>query len=63
MGAAETYRKSQRDVRARLRQIGKAIDGHAERQRANSRDYGFAGDLSHVAHLLDQVERFIGLEE
>ena len=43
-----------------LQKIGEKIDAHSKRQSDRRTDWTFAGDLSHVQELLEQVNEFLG---
>jgi hypothetical protein len=53
--AAETYRNRLAEVRALLRRFEGALAIHERRQSARPSDWGFAGDLGHIAEGLREI--------
>jgi len=58
--AANMYAHNAASVAERLADIQALLAKHAERQAADARNWGYAGDLSHVDNLLAQVVHALG---
>ena len=61
--AADAYEFRAGLVRMMLAAIEKGLEAHAGREAADSRNWGFAGDLGHVSGLLGQVMGALGVVE
>jgi hypothetical protein len=55
MNAAETYRTRLAEVRDLLRRLEGSLAIHERRQCARPADWGFAGDLGHIAERLRDI--------
>lgn len=53
--AQETYRQHQQDISALTDLIEQELKRHAERAKADSKNWGFAGDLHEVKHRMIQA--------
>ena len=53
--AAETYRARLHEVRELIRRLNGAIYIHERRQSAQPGNWGFAGDLAHIAERLREI--------
>lgn len=58
--AAQACKARTATIKAQLGRIDEQLGKHAKRAAARPTDWGFAGDLEHVAQLLRQVEDFFG---
>ncbi len=58
--AAASYANRAEYIAAKLAEIQVLLAKHAERAAAKPGNWGFAGDLEHVAELLDQTANFLG---
>jgi hypothetical protein len=56
VNAAETYKTRLRDVRELIRRLDRQLTIHERRHSAQPGNWGFAGDLDHIAsHLLEAI--------
>jgi hypothetical protein len=58
--AEELYAERAKDVAQKLETIGLKLTAHAEKERLNPKDYGFAGDLAHADQILGELLEFFG---
>jgi hypothetical protein len=61
--AASAYSSRAEQVQTLLREISELIAQHQVKQQANSKNWGFAGDLAHVAEQLEQIKEFLASGE
>jgi len=59
--AAATYAAAQAEVKAELARLAAALDEHAALQKADSRSWGYVGDLTHLAATLRTLLRSPGV--
>jgi len=57
--AAETYRQRRETVDALLGELRGKLDAHAKRAAADSKNWGYPGDLGHVEEVLRDLAAFM----
>jgi hypothetical protein len=55
MNAAASYSARLTEVRDLIRRLERSIAIHVRRQNARPEDWGFVGDLSHIAHHIREI--------
>ena len=58
--AAGAYRAARERVDRQISRIETLLHEHANKATAKPGDYGFTGDLAHVAEVLDDAIEFLG---
>ena len=59
--ATDAYRAARERLDRQIKQIQELLHAHANKQQADSRNWGFAGDLfGHVADVLNDAIEFLG---
>ncbi|MBI5725785.1 MAG: hypothetical protein HZA50_17630 [Planctomycetes bacterium] len=57
--AAETYAQRRNDIAVLMDCIGMQLDVHAERAKADPKNYGFVGDLDHIRQMIKETLAFL----
>lgn len=57
--ADQAYQRNLADLRTNLAKIAAGLERHATEQAAEPRDWGYAGDLSHVNERLNDIASFL----
>ena len=55
----ETYLETQAEIDALLRKIKTGLAKHSRREKQNSLNWGYVGDLQHIASELQEVSDFL----
>jgi hypothetical protein len=55
VNAAESYRMRLAEIRGMIRELEGQLSIHARRQHARQADWGFPGDLAHIAERLREI--------
>jgi len=58
--ATDAYRAARERLDRQIKQIQDLLHAHANKQQADSRNWGFAGDLGHVVDVLNDAIEFLG---
>jgi len=61
--ASQAYAENMEKIRETLKKLKTGLRKHQREQAKDPRSYGYPGDLSYVADLLEQAARFICGEE
>ncbi|MBI5724283.1 MAG: hypothetical protein HZA50_10025 [Planctomycetes bacterium] len=57
--AAETYAQRRNDIAVLMDCIGMQLGVHAERAKADPKNYGFVGDLDHIRQTMKETLAFL----
>ena len=60
MDATNAYRATRERVDRQISRIQTLLHAHANKAAAKADDHGFAGDLDHIAEVLDDAIEFLG---
>ena len=55
----ETYLETQAEINALLKKIKAGLAEHSRREKQNSRNWGYTGDLQHIASELQEISDFL----
>lgn len=55
----ETYLETQTEINALLKKIKAGLAEHSRREKQNSRNWGYTGDLQHIASELQEISDFL----
>lgn len=55
----ELYVEHREELRGKLDQLQQKLDAHAQREAADSTNWGFNGDILHVNQTLDELLDFL----
>ncbi len=58
--ATESYEREAAVIERQLIELKEKLAAHEKRQAADPRNWGYAGDLAHVATKLDELLQFLG---